>query len=73
MYSFRTLATDIGFQHVVKEEMLLRLLDAFVWKNLKGARNGLPTNLSPTMIITQPVRFMQQQIRTNLISPTYKA
>lgn len=35
-YSFRTLATDAGFQHVVSEDMLLRLLDAFVWQSVAG-------------------------------------
>lgn len=30
--TFRTLATDQGFKERVKEEKLIRLLDAFVWK-----------------------------------------
>ena len=30
--TFRTLATDQGFKERVKEEMLIRLLEAFVWK-----------------------------------------
>jgi cell cycle arrest protein BUB2 len=29
----RTLATDRGFKERVREEMLVRLLDAFVWRN----------------------------------------
>jgi hypothetical protein len=28
-----TLATDRGFKERVREDMLVRLLDAFVWKN----------------------------------------
>jgi cell cycle arrest protein BUB2 len=31
--TFRTLATDTQFKGKVKEEMLIRLLDAFIWKN----------------------------------------
>ena len=34
--SFRTMATDADFQRRVKESMLVRLLDAFVWKHLAG-------------------------------------
>ncbi len=29
----RTLATDRGFKERVREDMLVRLLDAFVWRN----------------------------------------
>ena len=29
----RTLATDKGFKERVREDMLVRLLDAFVWRN----------------------------------------
>lgn len=29
----RTLATDKGFKERVQEDMLVRLLDAFVWRN----------------------------------------
>ena len=29
----RTLATDRGFKERVSEDMLIRLLDAFVWRN----------------------------------------
>lgn len=31
--SFSTLATDRGFKERVREDMLVRLLDAFVWRN----------------------------------------
>lgn len=34
--TFRTLATDQGFKERVKEEKLIRLLDAFVWKHNKS-------------------------------------
>ncbi len=30
---YRTLATDRGFKERVREDMLVRLLDAFVWRN----------------------------------------
>lgn len=33
--TFRTLATDQGFKERVKEEKLIRLLDAFVWKFIR--------------------------------------
>ncbi|KAF7846105.1 hypothetical protein BT93_L5238 [Corymbia citriodora subsp. variegata] len=32
--TFRTLATDVAFQKRVQEEMLVRLLDAFVWQTI---------------------------------------
>jgi cell cycle arrest protein BUB2 len=32
-YFFSTLATDRGFKERVREDMLVRLLDAFVWRN----------------------------------------
>lgn len=31
--NLRTLATDRGFKERVREDMLVRLLDAFVWRN----------------------------------------
>lgn len=31
--SYRTLATDKGFKERVREDMLVRLLDAFVWRS----------------------------------------
>lgn len=31
--TFRTLATDTQFKGKVKEDMLIRLLEAFIWKN----------------------------------------
>ncbi|KIY43289.1 TBC-domain-containing protein [Fistulina hepatica ATCC 64428] len=34
--TFRTLATDPGFKERVRESMLVRLLDAFVWKNYES-------------------------------------
>ena len=32
-YHTSTLATDRGFKERVREDMLVRLLDAFVWRN----------------------------------------
>ncbi|ORX35248.1 rab-GTPase-TBC domain-domain-containing protein [Kockovaella imperatae] len=40
--TFRTLATDTQFKGKVKEDMLIRLLEAFVWKNHGSERDGLP-------------------------------
>ncbi|KAL7424640.1 CDC16 protein [Cryptotrichosporon argae] len=40
--TFRTLATDSDFKGKVKEDMLVRLLEAFVWKNHGSERDGLP-------------------------------
>ena len=33
IFSLSTLATDRGFKERVREDMLVRLLDAFVWRN----------------------------------------
>lgn len=33
LFLFRTLATDKGFKERVREDMLVRLLDAFVWRS----------------------------------------
>ena len=33
IFCYRTLATDKGFKERVREDMLVRLLDAFVWRN----------------------------------------
>lgn len=38
--TFRTLATDQGFKERVKEEKLIRLLDAFVWKHFDDEAAG---------------------------------
>lgn len=37
----RTLATDKGFKERVREDMLVRLLDAFVWRNYGKSANTL--------------------------------
>ncbi|RXW23353.1 hypothetical protein EST38_g2523 [Candolleomyces aberdarensis] len=39
--TFRTLATDRGFKERVREDMLVRLLDAFVWRNHDRAEDQL--------------------------------
>ena len=36
----RTLATDRGFKERVREDMLVRLLDAFVWRNRERAEKA---------------------------------
>ncbi|KIL68895.1 hypothetical protein M378DRAFT_1058374 [Amanita muscaria Koide BX008] len=38
--TFRTLATDKGFKERVREDMLVRLLDAFVWRNHESQQLG---------------------------------
>ncbi|TDL14174.1 TBC-domain-containing protein, partial [Rickenella mellea] len=38
--TFRTLATDRGFKERVREDMLVRLLDAFVWRNHERQESG---------------------------------
>ena len=46
--TFRTLATDLNFKGKVTEDMLIRLLEAFAWKNsqngMKRQPDGLPEN-----------------------------
>ncbi|KAG8722065.1 hypothetical protein FRC08_007486 [Ceratobasidium sp. 394] len=46
--TFRTLATDLEFKSRVREDMLVRLLDAFVWRN--------DDRQSPTQL---PFRYVQ--------------
>ena len=42
----RTLATDNNFKSRVREDMLVRLLDAFVWRSTEAMESTSPT--SPT-------------------------
>ncbi|KAI5451676.1 CDC16 protein [Naganishia albida] len=46
--TFRTLATDLSFKGKVREDMLIRLLEAFAWKNSQNPTpqeySGLPPN-----------------------------
>jgi cell cycle arrest protein BUB2 len=45
--TFRTLATDLSFKGKVREDMLIRLLEAFAWKNSQNQPqeySGLPSN-----------------------------
>ncbi|PWZ01394.1 TBC-domain-containing protein [Testicularia cyperi] len=46
--TFRTLATDQGFKERVKEEKLIRLLDAFVWK-FNGGHGGYGSSTSSSV------------------------
>ncbi|EJU01113.1 rab domain-containing cell division control protein [Dacryopinax primogenitus] len=48
--TFRTLATDKGFKNRVREDMLVRLLDAFVWSTSSSSLGSSPT--SPTSTFT---------------------
>jgi hypothetical protein len=46
--TFRTLATDLSFKGKVREDMLIRLLEAFAWKSKQnravGSYSGLPAS-----------------------------
>ncbi|EIW66443.1 hypothetical protein TREMEDRAFT_34771 [Tremella mesenterica DSM 1558] len=62
--TFRTLATDTQFKGKVKEDMLIRLLEAFVWKNHGSERDGLPFTyvqgmnvLSAPFLYTMPTQL----------------
>ena len=44
--TFRTLATDTQFKGKVKEDMLIRLLEAFVWKNSGECLNATVLQLA---------------------------
>lgn len=46
--TFRTLATDTQFKGKVKEDMLIRLLEAFVWKNHGQLHPAPPISKSPS-------------------------
>lgn len=41
--TFRTLATDRGFKERVREDMLIRLLDAFIWRNHDRHQQNQPS------------------------------
>lgn len=42
--TFRTLATDRGFKERVREDMLIRILDVFVWRSVDRAISGVGTH-----------------------------
>jgi len=46
LHLHRTLATDSNFKSRVREDMLVRLLDAFVWRSTEAMESISPT--SPT-------------------------
>jgi len=48
--TFRTLATDRGFKERVSEEMLVRLLEAFVWRNHDRQKLPRPPRLNFTYV-----------------------
>ncbi|GAA5848636.1 hypothetical protein JCM8547_004581 [Rhodosporidiobolus lusitaniae] len=51
--TFRTLATDKEFMDKVGEERLVRLLEAFVWRQLDAAERGEPTQIDPAVPYVQ--------------------
>ncbi|CAD6566998.1 MAG: hypothetical protein TREMPRED_003222 [Tremellales sp. Tagirdzhanova-0007] len=56
--TFRTLATDTQFKGKVKEDMLIRLLEAFVWKSQGSERDGLPfTYVQGMNVLSAPFLF----------------
>jgi cell cycle arrest protein BUB2 len=61
-YTLRTLATDRGFKSRVREDMLVRLLDAFVWRS-QGA-------LSPPCIYL-PLMCVVDRLDTHELGFTY--
>ena len=68
-YFHRTLATDRGFKERVREDMLVRLLDAFVWRNqgpspLHGFSASLPTYRIPHSLVER-----QELAETHNIQP----
>ncbi|KIJ40942.1 hypothetical protein M422DRAFT_48953 [Sphaerobolus stellatus SS14] len=48
--TFRTLATDRGFKERVSEEMLVRLLEAFVWRNQDRQNSAAAPRLNFTYV-----------------------
>ncbi|GHJ88942.1 hypothetical protein NliqN6_5344 [Naganishia liquefaciens] len=46
--TFRTLATDLNFKGKVREDMLIRLLEAFAWKNSQNGMARQPSGLPET-------------------------
>ncbi|PAV16851.1 bub2 [Pyrrhoderma noxium] len=50
--TFRTLATDRGFKERVREDMLVRLLDAFVWRNHERQERAEQANIAPPLTFT---------------------
>ncbi|KZP00893.1 rab domain-containing cell division control protein [Calocera viscosa TUFC12733] len=59
--TFRTLATDKGFKSRVREDMLVRLLDAFVWSSLTSLASSSSTSSShlSTTSTTAPFTYVQ--------------
>ena len=55
---YRTLATDRGFKERVSEDMLVRLLDAFVWRNHGKPRVSLCVAFRSTLIGPQTDKRM---------------
>jgi hypothetical protein len=61
---FSTLATDRGFKERVREDMLVRLLDAFVWRNQGDYYRLLPySHHSPPCRQTRVVSAARLHIR----------
>ncbi|KZT61278.1 rab domain-containing cell division control protein [Calocera cornea HHB12733] len=50
--TFRTLATDKGFKSRVREDMLVRLLDAFVWSSLSSHSHSTSTTTTTSSLTT---------------------
>ncbi|GAB1522775.1 CDC16 protein [Rhizoctonia solani] len=63
--TFRTLATDMEFKSRVREDMLIRLLDAFVWRN--HAFGSMSTNSRPGVVSAPSVQESERgDIRVSL-------
>ncbi|KAL5501898.1 CDC16 [Sanghuangporus vaninii] len=62
--TFRTLATDRGFKERVREDMLVRLLDAFVWRNHERQERAEAQRIHPP-----PLTFTYVQGMNVLAAP----
>lgn len=52
--TFRTLATDTQFKGKVKEDMLIRLLEAFVWRNSGKSTHKAELSIQATNTTDRP-------------------
>ena len=60
--TIRTLATDRGFKERVREDMLVRLLDAFVWRNHGKTSMTFPPSSMTFSSVLYPDRQESNQL-----------
>ena len=68
-YFYRTLATDRGFKERVREDMLVRLLDAFVWRNQGPSSLHIFSASLPTYRYPHSLVERQELAETHNIQP----